>query len=157
MKPMITLVVLLVVGAAAGADDKPRTGAPDVVERYVAGALAGKVDDTAALAVKGKSPTKKKRIEELKTLVGAGTLKLDRVLVGENKGQAIAVSQAVRLTKANPDGRNSGRLVFGLVKSGNHWLVRDIDFPDEEGAKEKVKAFRKKNADAKEIGAREKK
>jgi hypothetical protein len=83
--------------------------------------------------------------------VGAGTLKLDRILVGENKGQAIAVSQAVKLTKANPDGRNTGRLVFGLVKSGNRWLVRDIDFRTEDEAKEKVKAFEKKNPDAKEI------
>jgi hypothetical protein len=70
MRSLITLAVLLVLGPAAGADDKPRIGARDVVERYIAAALAGKVEDAAALAVKGKSPAKKKRIEELKTLVG---------------------------------------------------------------------------------------
>jgi hypothetical protein len=154
---MLALAVLLTGCNLVSADNARNHNARDAVEGYVAAALAGKVDDAMALAVEGKSPAKKKRIQELAVLVGAKTLDMDRVLASEKKGQAIAVSKAIRLTKANPDGRDTGRLVFGLVKSGNNWLVRDIDFATEERAKEKVKRFENKNADVKEIAGKGKK
>jgi hypothetical protein len=153
MKPMSTFAVMFAVGTLAIADEQPKPNARNAVERYVAAALAGKDEDAAALAVEGKSPAKKKRIEELKRLLGGKALKLPTVLVGETKGEAIAVSESVKLTQANPDGRDTGCLVFGLVKSGDKWLVRDIDFPTAEAAKEKVKGFEKKNRDSKEIPA----
>jgi hypothetical protein len=157
MKPMSMVVVLLAVGTAAGADEKPKANARDVVEAYVAAALAGKVADAAALAVEGKSAAKKKRIEELKRLLVVKALEMNRVLVSEKKGEALAVSDTVQLTKANPDGQDRGRLVFALVKSGKKWLVRDIDFRNEEAANEKTRGFEKTNPDAKEIPPRARK
>jgi hypothetical protein len=154
MKHMRTFVVLLAVATAAVADEKPTTNARAVVEGYVAAALAGKVKDAGALAVGGRSPAKKERIEEFKVLLGRKSLEIARVLVGEKKGQAIALSEAVKLTKANPDGRDTGYLVFALVKSKDQWLLADIDFRTEQAAREKFEEFQKKNPDAKEIPAR---
>ncbi len=157
MKHTRTFVVLLAVGTAAVAGEKPKPNARDAVEGYVAAALAGKVEDAAALAVEGQSPAKKERIEQFKGLLSVKAFKITRVLVGEKKGQAIAVSEAVKLTKASPDGQDTGCLVFALVKSRDKWLVKDIDFRTEEAAKEKVNGFEKKNPGAKEIPAKSEK
>src|SRR5579885_1314453 len=103
-------VVMLAIGTLAVADERPKPDARDAVEGYVAAALAGKVDDAAAWAVEGQGPAKRKRIEEFKGRLGVRALKIAKVLVGERKGEAIAISEPVKLTKANPDGRDGGRL-----------------------------------------------
>jgi hypothetical protein len=154
MKHVSAFIVLIALCPVARSEDKPRTDARQAVEGYVTAALAGKVADAAALAVEGQSPAKTKGIEKFRKLVGAKTLKIDRVLASGKKGRAIAVSEAVKLTKANPDGRDSGVLVFALDKAGDNWLVRDIDFRNAADAKEKVQGFAKKNPDAKEIPAK---
>ena len=148
---IFALALLPGVITSAVADDVAKTTARDGVEGYVAAALAGKVDTAIALAVKGQSPGKKERIEDFKAMLGVKALKIDRVLVGEKKGQAIAISEAVKLTKANPDGQDSGLLLFALVRSGDKWLVKDIDFRTDDQAKERVKGFETKNPDSKEI------
>jgi hypothetical protein len=148
---------LFAVGTGTVAAEQPKANARTALEGYVAAALAGKVDDAAALAVEEHSAAKKKRIKELKDLLSVKVLKISSVLAGEKKGEATAVSDAVQLTKANPDRRDRGRFVFALVKSGKRWLVKDVDFRSEQGVKDKVKQFEKKNPDAKEIPARAKK
>lgn len=155
MRPKIVLVVAVAFGTeAVGQDISPN--ARETVERYAAAALADKVDYAAALAVAGQAPAQKERIEEFGKLIGVKALKIARVLASEKLGQAIAVSEAVKLAKANPDGRDTGVLVFALVRSGNKWLVKDIDFRTEGAAKERLKAFEKKNPDAKENSAKPK-
>lgn len=148
MKTPCTCLVLFIVAIPAFADEKPNPRRS--VEGYVAAVLAGKADDAKALAVEGQSPAKAKSIEKLKALLNVKTLKISSVHASEKKGQAVAVSEAVKLTKANPDGRDTGCLVFTLVRSGGRWLLKDIDFRTEADAREKVKAFLKKNPDAQE-------
>lgn len=148
------VAVVLAFGISAFADDKPKPDARAAVERYVAAALAGKVDDAVALAVVGQSPSRKDNIEEFKALVAAKAVELPTVWADEKTGRAIAMSEEVKITRANPDGRDTGRLTFGLVKSGDKWLVKDIDFKTGAKAKEQVETFRKKYADAKELPAR---
>jgi hypothetical protein len=126
------------------------------IELYVTAALAGKVDDAAKLAVHGsspQSPAKKERIEEFKAMVDAKAIKFPTVLAG--KQQAIAVSEGVKLTKAQPDGTDKGVLIFALVKSDDEWLVKDIDFRTEESAKDQVEKFKKKYPDAKNVPSKE--
>src|SRR4051812_24437780 len=86
------------------ADPKPTPDARAIVEQYVAAALGGKTDDAAKLAVEGQSPSKPKRIEEFKELIGKDKLALTTVLASDGKKSALAVSDSVKLTKANPDG-----------------------------------------------------
>jgi hypothetical protein len=157
MKHLRAFVVLLAVGTASVADEKPKIDARNAVEGYVAAALAGRLEDAAALAVEGRSPAQKKRIEEFKGLLGVKALGIARVVVSEKKGRAIALSRAIKLTKTNPDGRDTGCLVFALVESRGRWLLEDIDFRTEEAAREKVEGFQKKNPDAKEIPSRSEK
>lgn len=153
MRHVIVVAAVLVLSTVAVADDKPAADPRAVVEGYVVAALAGKADDAVKLAVEGQSPSRKDQVEEFKALVDAKTVKLPTVFVGAAKGRAIAVSEEVKITKANPDGRDKGHLVFALVKSGDKWLVKDIDFRTEEKAKEQVEEFKKKNPDSKELPA----
>jgi hypothetical protein len=150
------LLAVLPMSRAAGAD-KPKAenrNAREVVEGYVASALAGHVQEAAALAVPDQSPAQKTRIEEFKELLGEQALKIVSVHFSDKNGRAMAVSQPVKLTKANPDGRNMGRLVFELTRMGDKWLLKDIDFRTDEAAQERVKTFGQKYPDAKEIPAK---
>src|SRR4051812_19551941 len=97
-----TFVALAALGTVAFAEERPGANAREAVEGYVAAALAGKVDDAAASAVKGQSPAAKKRVEELRKLVGAKALKITTAFASPKDGQAIAVSEPVKLTRANP-------------------------------------------------------
>ncbi len=151
MNHTIVLVIAITLGGEPNSAQKQPNGR-EVVESFVAAALEGKVDEAMALAVEGQGPSKK-QIEEFPKLLSVKALKIANVLASDKRAQAIAVSEAVKLTKANPDGRDTGALVFALVKSGDKWLVKDIDFRTEGAAKERLKAFEKKNPDAKELPA----
>lgn len=153
MKSTLGFLALYVMTAAAGADDK-KADARDAIEGYLAAALAGKAESAAALAVEGQSPSKKERIDEFKALVAVDTLKVVRVQASSKKGQAVAISEQVKLTKANPDGRDTGVLSFKLVRVNGKWLLKDIDFDTEAKAREKIDVFKKKNPDAEEVPAR---
>jgi hypothetical protein len=109
------------------------------------------VDEAAALAVEGQSPAGKERIEEFRNLLGVKALRIAVVQASEKAGRAAAVSERVKLTKANPDGRDVGCLSFQLVQVDGRWLLKDIDFDTEARAKEKLEAFVKKHPDAKEL------
>jgi hypothetical protein len=129
------LAVILLAGANPAASN-PR----DVVERYVSLALAGQVDAAAGLAVDGQSPGRPERIKEFRTFVRAVRFPT----VWADEGRAIAVSDVVELPKARPDGSTRGHLVFALVKTGDAWLVKDIDFRSGEEAKDRVEKFKKR-------------
>jgi hypothetical protein len=154
MVRVAVVAVVLAFSTVAFADDKPAADPRAAVERYVAAALVGKVDDAVKLAVEGQSPSKKDKVEEFKMMVDAKAVKLPTVFFSAVNGQAIAVSEEVKITKANPDGRDKGHLVFGLVKSGDNWLVKDIDFRTEEKAKDQIEKFKTKHPDAKELPAK---
>ena len=123
-----------------------------VAEQYVAAALAGKTDDAVKLAAEGQSTAKPKKIEEFKDGVGKDKLALPTVLFSDAKKYALAVSDPLKLTKANPDGTQpEGVLVFVLVKRGDDWRVKDIDFRDTEKAKKLVEDMKKLMPDATEL------
>lgn len=153
MRHVAVVAVVLVFGVDTSADEK-KAGPRATVEKYVAAALAGRVDDAVGLAVDGQSPSRKGTVEEFKTLVDAKAVKMPTVWADEKKGQAVAVSEEIKITEARPDGRGKGHLVFSLVRAGDRWLVKDIDFRTGEKAKEQVDGFRKKNPDAKELPAK---
>lgn len=156
MRYLSVIAILAAYSATVAAEQKTANDARESVEDYVAATLAGKVDDAAALAVADQSPAKKKRIEEFQPLLGVKALKIVTVLTAAKKGQAIAVSEKVKITKPNPDRRDTGVLSFKLVKIKDKWLVKDIDFDTEEKAKGKVQDFGKRNPDAKEVPAKAK-
>ena len=149
MKPAFLLATVLALSSAVLAADKaanPRAAA----ENYVAAALGGKVDDAIALAVPGQSPGKKEKIDEFRTLIAAKAVKLPTVWADAKTGRAVAVSEMVKIAQANA-GTQEGCLVFALVKTGDKWLIKDIDFRTEDKANEQVDKFKTKNADAKEV------
>jgi hypothetical protein len=135
MKPLTTIAFLFTLTTLASAQDK-HPNARTIIEQYVAAALNGKVDDAVGLAVEGQSPAKKEKVKEFKAWVDAKTVKLPTVWSDDKKGQAIAVSEEVKVTKPQPDGQDKGYLVFALIKSGDKWRVKDIDFRNEEKAKD---------------------
>jgi hypothetical protein len=100
------LFVVVLASAAAAGEKAP--GPRAVAERYVAAALAGKVDAASKLAVEGKSPAGKERIEEFQSQVDAKTLKLPAVWADEEAGQAVALSEPVKLANGKP-GRDGVR------------------------------------------------
>lgn len=157
MKHMgVVVAVLGIVGSCALADGKTASaaaknavaGARQAIEAYVAAALDGRDQDASALGVSGTG--RKETVEKFRTLLGVKSLKIVTVLASDTSGQATAVSDAVKLTKANPDGRNTGVMSFLLVRTSGKWLVKDIDFDTEAKAKSKVDEFRKRYTDAAE-------
>ncbi len=146
------LIVTLPGSACADDSKKPDVRNPrQVIEAYVTAALTGKTDDAIALAVEGQSAARKKRIEEMKALLDVPALRIAGVHASEKAAQALALSEKVKLTKAQPDGRDSGCLLFTLIKRKDRWLVKDVDFRSQENAGERVQTFLKQNPDTKEI------
>jgi hypothetical protein len=151
------IVGIEVAGGKAEAKDDPENGRgadakldPRVtVERYVAAALAGRIDDAIGLAVKGaspQSPAKRERIVEFAKRLDMKAVRIPTVYAAA--GEALATSEVVKLAKAQPDGTDKGYLVFTVVKSGGGWVVKDIDFRTEQGVKEQVETFKKDHPDA---------
>lgn len=148
MRRIIAAIVLTMSPVAIARetiDDNPRS----VIEAYVAAALAGKVD--AAVAMTLRPAIDKEYVEDLNDMIEAESLEIPIVWWGEKKGQAIARTKQVKITEADPDGRDTGYLVFLLVMSDGKWLVDDIDFDTAEKAKQQVADFKKANLDAKSL------
>ena len=144
---VLALAMSSVAFACETRHDNPRS----VIEAYVAAALSGKVDDAVALALADRAASDKKQVQELNAFIEAETLKIPIVWAGEKSGRAIARTEHVKIAEANPDGRDTGYLVFTLVKSQGKWLVDDIDFDTDERAKQQIEDFKKKNLDAKSL------
>src|SRR5262249_37766414 len=127
LRAMVVLVAAsalwLPIATTRAAQDK-NLDARQVAEAYVAAALLANAAEAAALAEPGQSPAGKERIQEFKELVGAKALKLVSVHATDTQGRALAVSEPVRLTKANPNGQDKGALLFTLKKVDGKWLVR---------------------------------
>lgn len=79
------------------------------------------------------------------------SLKIVSVHVSGNRGRGIAVSEAVKFTKTNADGLDSGVVVFELTRVGDQWQLNDVDFESDERAAQKLKKFQDEFADATEI------
>jgi hypothetical protein len=149
---MFTLLVVAVANVQAQRALDPR----QTVEKYIASALAGKVKDASALADPEKKPAREREIKELKKLIGRKSLQVASVHRTEKGGRAIARTEVIRLTEANPDGTDRGCLLISMRWQGGKWLINDIDFHPVNKAREKVDSFVKKYADASEVKPREK-
>lgn len=146
-----TLVLLAALPLVAVAEEKRKETPRTVLEAWLDAALSGKVEAAQALAVEGADPAKKKTIEEFQAMLRANALKVPTVLVGEKLGKALAVSEPVKVTMANPDGRDTGVMTFQVVKVKDKWRVKDIDFKTPEKAKADLADFKTKHADAVEV------
>ncbi len=129
-------------------DKLDRSNARTVVEAYIAAALT---DDTqrAALLAKG-TPAESHQIESLPKLLNVQHLVVKSVYVDDpaKPTTALATSEAVKLTKKQPDGQRDGFLVLTLTMSEGDWWVTDIDFESEEGAEDELKNFREAHPNA---------
>ena len=106
----------------------PKLNPRQVAEGYLAAALAGKPDDAVKFAEAGKSPAKPESVMKFKELIGADAIALPTVLFSDKNGYALAVSNAIKLPKALPDGTDRGCLLFTLKKTKDGvWLIKDID------------------------------
>lgn len=149
---MFALALALSFGTAA--DPNPPLNPRQVAEAYLAAALADKPDDAAKLVEEGKSPAKPENVKKLKELVGANALALPTVLVSDKGGYALAVSDAIKLPKARPDGADRGCLLLTLKKTKDGpWLLKDIDVRSADEAAARVKDAKEKYDDAKELPA----
>lgn len=115
--------------------------ARSAVETYVAAGLAG--DTSKAAGVARNSPGSARQIEEFAENLNVKRLAIEWVYVSDNakSGAALAISESVTLTDPNPDGQDTGVLVFTLVRSKDAWYVNDIDFESEKGAEDEMKRF----------------
>jgi regulation of enolase protein 1 (concanavalin A-like superfamily) len=120
-----------------------RANARTRVQEFLAAALAGKVGEAAALA-DDQFPVG--QIRELRDQIKARTVSVVTVLASDTgpRKKALAITQRVQVTKADPDGRDTGKLAITLAKRDDRgWFVEDIDFGSEESIKDEVVRFLK--------------
>ena len=109
----LTLVWFMCAGGGL-ADDAPaanRLNARQVVEAYIAAVFANNKGGASALAVPGTSAGQTQGIDELREGLKATSLEITQVYTNDETGVAMGVSEEVKLTKANPDGNDTGCLV----------------------------------------------
>lgn len=146
MRLMIVGIVLI--SSTTGlATEKKHSDPRLVIEAYIAAALAGKVDEAVSLALEDNLPSNKAQVLELNEVIDAPTLKVLAVWVSVQNNQAVALTEHVKITPANPDERDTGCFVFTLARSKDIWLVMDIDFDTEEEAIKHVEEFKKDKLD----------
>jgi|SRR3990170_988173 len=122
------------------------------VQAFLAAALAGKVDEAAALADGDQLPVE--QIRELRDQIKAKKVTVVSVLASETgpRKQALAITESVQVAKPNPDGRNTGKLVIALAKQDDRgWLVQDIDFESEDAVKGELDRFLRDFPDAQPV------
>lgn len=156
MNPLCAALLLVTGSPASAGDNTKDTGVREAMQGWIRAALAGKVEDAAALAVPGTKPAAENGMKEFRKLVAVATLEVPTVWASAKHGRAAAISDPVRLIKADPDGRDTGVLSFQLVQVKDRWLLMDIDFGTEEKARRKLKRFKEMHPDAREIPARPK-
>ena len=118
-------------------DEVDRGNARSVVEAYVAAALAGRIEQAASLAT--AAPATRNPIESLSRHHNVQRLTMKLVSVNDpaKPTTALAISEAVKLTKT----QGGGVLVLTLTMTKDGWSVTDIDFETEESAEVEVKRF----------------
>jgi hypothetical protein len=144
------LVLIVGLGLLAGADNAKPKDARRTTEEFLTAALAGKVEDAVALAE--KDHVSERQVRKLKNLLAAKAVALASARASEKGNTALVITEEVWLTKPNPDGQDTGRLLLTLTRKGGRWLVRDIDFRSEAKTKEAERRFLKKFPDAKPVG-----
>ncbi len=125
-----------------------RKNARSVVEAYIAAALAGRVDEAASLA-KG-TPAGRNQIESLPRQLNVQRLVINSVHMSDpaKPKTALALSEAVTLTRKQPNGQRDGCLGLTLTLSEEGWFVTDIDFESEESTEDELKRFIEGNPNA---------
>ena len=143
--------IALALNVVAFADEKPHENPRSTVEAYLAAALAGKTAEAASLATEDREASSVSTLQDFKKMFDVKQIKVPTLWMGEKSGRAIAVTEPVQIAEADPDGRNTGRLLFDLVKSKDKWLVDGVDFDNHVEAKVKVEEFKKTNLDARSL------
>ena len=131
---------------------QPSANATTCVRAFLAAALAGKVDEAAALADGDQLPVE--QIRELRDQIKAKKVTVISVLASETgpRKQALAITESVQVAKPNPDGRDTGKLVITLAKRDDRgWLVQDIDFESEDSVKGELDRFLRDFPDAQPV------
>lgn len=146
---VIAALTALISFAQLTAEEKP-LNPRQVTDKYLAAVQAGKADEATALTVPGSTEGSKKRLAEYKDLFGANPIKLSRVYAGK-KEQALAISDAIKVKQAKPNEPDSGYLLIKLTRSGDKWLVKDVDLKSAEAVKKAIESFKDKNGDAEEV------
>lgn len=118
-----------------------RRNARSVVEAYVAAALAGRVEQAAALA-RGAAK-RRKEIESLSKQLNVQRLVIKSVYVNDPAKPvlALALSEAVTLPKKEFPKAVPVTVRLPLLMSEEGWLVIDIDFESDESAEEELTRF----------------
>ena len=146
---MLALAVSLVLIPTA--DEKVQPNPRQVVEKYLAAALADKPDEAIKYALEGRSTAKPETIRKLREIVAGQKLALPTVLFSDKKGYALAVTDEIAVPK-EANQANRGVLVFTLKKNADGvWQVKDIDIRGAKEAEEEVKKAKKLFEDGKEI------
>ncbi len=144
---LVAVVLLGSLGPARPADDPTKIpDARQTTEKFLAAALAGKAKEAAALGEPGKAYSREKKIEEFADL-NAKKLTLVRVLADDQA--ALAITENVVSSKRGEE----GPLAIRLVKKGNRWLIRDVDFGTRATAKN-LQRFLKEHPKAKPVEAK---
>ena len=117
-----------------------------VVEAFLAAALAGNTDEAVKFIEPGQSTGD---IKEFKEMFAAK--KVAVVTAYGNDRRGLAITEQVKVVKPNPDGRDTGYLVFSLDKADDRWYIEDIDLESDTSVKDAVKRFLERHKDAKLI------
>jgi hypothetical protein len=118
-----------------------------VVEAYLGAALAGRVEEAMALGEPGKSPSRKKAVENLKSL-GLKQVVMGKVYADAEEG--IAITEPVSVN----GGPRRPLIVWVLIRDGR-WMIHEVSMDTEAKAEELRKAWLIGHRDAKEIKGKE--
>ena len=133
----IVVGIALALNVVAFAGDTPHDKPRSTIEAYLAAALAGKVDEAVSLATEDNEASSDSTLQDFQAMFDVKKIKVPTDWMGEKNGRAIAVTEQVKITEPNPDGQDTGRLVFDLVKAKDKWRVDTVGFDTDEKAKEK--------------------
>lgn len=127
-------------------DDDPRW----VAEWFAGHTLAGRADVVSDVWAADDEQSRLQKAGQFKGLIVGTAVKCPTVWADATAGRAIAVSNTVKLSKPQPDGTDTGQLVFTLVKAKTGWRIRDVDVRPAKQATAAVDTFRRKNPTATE-------
>ena len=147
----IVIGIALGLNVVAFADEKPYDNPRSTIEAYLAAALSGHLDEAVSLATEDKEVSSRSKLQDFKTMFDVKKIKVPTIWMGEKNGRAIAVTEEVKINEPNPDGQDTGRLVFDLVKIKNKSRVDTVGFYTDQSTKEEIEEFKKTNLDARSL------
>jgi hypothetical protein len=137
------LISRLSIIRAADEDKKP-LDAVQTAKKFLDDGLNGRAKEAAELGEPGKAYSREDKIKKSFGVLDAKRIRLVRVVADEEF--ALAITEPVKETKRN----QSGALSIQLVKKDGRWLIRDVDFGDEQADKN-LKRFEGERPDAKGV------